>query len=194
MEELILDENDLDDDHSQFPKLPHLQILMINKNRLQDIYKLVDQLRLAFPTLAHLSLLGNDACPYRIIPTMNSTSSSSSTKTDLSVFAQQRAEEEYERYRHLLIFRIPTLRFLDAGEVTLDERRVATQLGDILYTIAEAKQNQSSTDDRKTERKDMYTPLPSNSNHHTRITMGKVRNHYHGDGSQGNKFVQDGDL
>lgn len=191
LEELILDENDLNDDHSQFPKLPQLQILMINKNRLQDIYKLVDQLRQAFPQLAHLSLLGNEACPYQIIPTTNG---SSSTKTDTSAFAQQRAEEAYQRFRHLLIFRIPTLRFLDASEITPDERRIATQLGDILYTIAEAKQHQTPNEEKKVERKENYTPLPSNSNHHTRITMGKVRNHYHGDGSQGNKFVQDGDL
>lgn len=92
LEELILDENDLDDNHTNFPKLHYLHTLMLNKNRLQDIYKLVDQLRQSYPQLTYLSLLGNEACPYRIIPTNNT----SSTKTDSSPFAQQRAEEDYQ--------------------------------------------------------------------------------------------------
>ena len=164
---------------------------MINKNRLQDIYKLVDQLRNAYPSLTHLSLLGNEACPYRIVPT-NGTSSNT---IDLSAFAQKRLEEDYQRYRHLLIFRIPTLRFLDASEISPDERRIAEQLGDILYSIAETKQIQSSNDEKKPEKKDNYTPLPTNANHYnSRISMGKLKHTYHGEGSQGNKFVQDGDL
>ncbi len=55
------------------------------------------------------------------------------------MFAQNRLEEEYRRYRHLLIYRIPTLKFLDIAEINENERRIATQLGDILYSIAEAK-------------------------------------------------------
>lgn len=149
LEELILDENDLDDLHTIFPKLNHLKILMLNKNRLQDIYKLVDQLHTAFPILEHLSLLGNEACPYQIIPTTNS----SKTDFDSNIYAQDRADEEYKRYRHLLIFRIPTLKFLDASEISPNERQVATQLGDILYTIAETKQIQSERDEKKPEKK-----------------------------------------
>ena len=166
---------------------------MLNKNRLQDIYKLVDQLRNAYPMLAHLSLLGNDACPYRIMP----TSQTSSNNSDLSTFAQNRLDEDYQRYRHLLIFRIPTLKFLDAREISPNERRIATQLGDILYSIAETKKSQtpSTDDDKKYERKDNYTPLPTDSDRQkNRISISKLRHTYHGEGSQGNKFVQDGDL
>ncbi len=191
LEELILDENDLDDTHSIFPKLSYLHTLMINKNRLQDIYKLVDQLRQAYPVLTHLSLLGNEACPYRIIPTTTTTPNN----TDISVFAQKRLEEDYQRYRHLMIFRLPTLKFLDASEISDNERRIATQLGDILYSIAETKQSQSSNDERKSDKRDSYTPLPSSTSHNNyRISMGKLRHNYHGEGSQGNKFVQDIDL
>jgi hypothetical protein len=164
---------------------------MINKNRLQDIYKLVDRIRLAYPVLTHLSLLGNEACPYRIIPTTETTPNN----TDLSTFAQNRLEEDYQRYRHLLIFRIPTLKFLDASEISLNERRIATQLGDILYTIEETKQSQGSSQERKNDKRDNYTPLPTNSdNKKHRVSMGKLRHEYRGDGSQGNKFVQDVDL
>lgn len=191
LDELILDENDLDDMHTIFPKLPKLKTLMLNKNRLQDVYKLVDQLHSAFPILEYLSLLGNEACPYQIIPT---TSTSSSTQ-DTSIYAQNRVEEEYKRYRHLLIFRISTLKFLDASEISPNERQVATQLGDILYSIAETKQIQSDSNDKKKEKKEFYTPLPTtidDSKH--RIQMRKKQRDYDGKGSQGNKFVQDKDL
>ncbi len=165
---------------------------MLNKNRLQDIYKLVDEIRNACPVLTHLSLLGNEACPYRIIPT---SGTSSNNNTDLSAFAQSRLEEEYQRYRHLLIFRIPTLKFLDASEISLNERRIATQLGDILYSIAETKQSQLEHDDKKDDKRDNYTPLPTQTdNNRHRVSVGKLRNKYGGEGSQGNKFVQDVDL
>ncbi|CAF1627783.1 unnamed protein product [Rotaria magnacalcarata] len=193
LEELILDDNDLDDTHTRFPKLPNLHTLMLNKNRFQDIYKLVDQLRYAYPMLTHLSLLGNEACPYRIV----ATSQTSSNSADLSPFAQNRLDEEYQRYRHLLIFRIPTLKFLDASEISPNERRIAEQLGDILYSITEIKQSQSSTNnnDRNQENNNYYTPLPADTdkNKH-RISVGKVPSKYNGEGSQGNKFVRDVDL
>jgi leucine-rich melanocyte differentiation-associated protein len=192
LEELNLDGNDLDDNQTRFPKLARLQTLMINKNRLQDIYKLTEQLRLAYPSLSHLSLLGNDACPYRIIP----VSQSSSTHADLTPFAQNRSDEEYQRYRHLLICRIPTLKFLDASEIHGDERRIATQLGDILFSIAELKQTATVDTDRdETQRKHSYTPLPSVTNEsRSRSSISKLRHNYNGEGSQGNKFVQDRDL
>lgn len=114
---------------------------MINKNHFHDIYKLVDQLRQAYPTLTHLSLLGNEACPYRIAAT---TSSSSSSSDGTNSFTQHYLDEEYRRYRHLLIFRIPTLKFLDSREVNLTERRIAMQLGDILYSIAETKKKNNT--------------------------------------------------
>lgn len=188
---MILDENDLDDTHTDFPKISNLHTLMLNKNRLQDIYKLVDQLRNAFPNLEHLSLLGNEACPYRILP----ASASSSNNPDLSTFQQSRLEEDYQRYRHLLIFRIPTLKFLDASEISPNERQIATQLGDILYSIAETKQSQLFNDEKKNDKKENYTPLPTSTDHSRyRVSVGKLRSTYHGDGSQGNKFVQDVDL
>ncbi|CAF0784077.1 unnamed protein product [Rotaria sp. Silwood1] len=193
LEELILDDNDLDDTHTKFPKLSNLQTLMLNKNRFQDIYKLVDQLRHAYPMLAHLSLLGNEACPYQII----ANNQTSSNNTDFNTFAQNRLDEEYQRYRHLLIFRIPTLKFLDASEISSNERYIATQLGDILYSIAETKQSQSLTtnDEKKNEKKNFYTPLPSDTDKNkSRISVGKVPQKYSGEGSQGNKFVRDGDL
>ncbi|CAF5038181.1 unnamed protein product, partial [Rotaria magnacalcarata] len=78
---LLLGENDLDDIYTCFSKLPNLHTFMLDKNHLQDINKLVDQLR-------------NEVCPYRVI----ATDSTSSNSTDLSTIVQNRLDEEYERY------------------------------------------------------------------------------------------------
>lgn len=192
LEELFLDDNDLNDVHTQFPKLLRLKTLMINKNHFQDLYKLVDQLGHAFPKLEHLSLLGNEACPYRITATTDGSSSSE----DANIFGRNRSEEEYQRYRHLLVFRLPTLRFLDAKEIDSHERMVANKLGDILNAIAETKQSagRRNFDEEDNESKN-YTPLPQNtSNTRGRVSVGRIRHIYNGEGSQGNKFVKDHDL
>jgi len=48
---------------------------------------------------------------------------------------------------------------------------------------------------KKIKKTDHYTPLPTDtSKNKQRISVGKIRYTYHGEGSQGNKFVQDGDL
>jgi hypothetical protein len=136
LEELILDDNQIDDDsRTSFPRLPNLHSLMMNKNQLKNLFQLVDRLRHVYPQLAHLSLIGNEACPYGII-------SSESTSPDATVrgFSSTHRDEEYRRYRHLLIFRLPRLQFLDSRQIMSNERHLATQLGDILYAIAERKQ------------------------------------------------------
>ncbi|CAF2068399.1 unnamed protein product [Rotaria magnacalcarata] len=51
---LLLGENDLDDIYTCFSKLPNLHIFMLDKNHLQDINKLVDQLRHTFPMCLHI--------------------------------------------------------------------------------------------------------------------------------------------
>jgi Leucine-rich repeat (LRR) protein len=134
LEELIIDDNQLDDNQTYFPKLSKLHTLMINKNHFQDIYQLADHLRYAYPTLTYLSLLGNEVCPYGIL-------SADQTSAGLTTFSQHRLDEEYRRYRHLLVYRIPTLKFLDSCEISENERRIAMQLGDILYSIAETKKS-----------------------------------------------------
>ena len=122
LEELILDDNHLNDSNLSFPHLPKLHSLMINKNEFENIFHLVENLRFSFPQLTHLSLLGNDACPYGFISTESID-----------------RDEQYRRYRHLLIFRLPTLKFLDSRQIDSTERRIAMQLGDILYAIAESR-------------------------------------------------------
>ncbi|CAF1482119.1 unnamed protein product [Rotaria magnacalcarata] len=51
---LLLGENDLDDIYTCFSKLPNLHTFMLDKNHLQDINKLVDQLRHTFPMCLHI--------------------------------------------------------------------------------------------------------------------------------------------
>jgi len=193
LEELFLDDNWLNDGSTKFPKLPKLHTLILNKNRFQDIYKLVEQLKSSFPLLAHLSLLGNEACPYELFANSTSTSDES-VSFGTSPLRSERSEEEYQRYRHLLIFRIPTLNFLDYREISLNERKIAKQLGDFLYSIETRKISVKPS--YESAHDEGYSPLPTTNamSDRPRISYQKLKHTYAGDGSQGNKFVKDSHL
>lgn len=98
LKELILDNNQLND-NIILPYLPQLRTLSLNKNKvsmyywkksfmekrksfsqINDIEKLIQQIRNNLPVLTYLSLLGNKACPNKL----------SSDDKD---------EEDYQRYR-----------------------------------------------------------------------------------------------
>ncbi|CAF3677373.1 unnamed protein product [Rotaria sp. Silwood1] len=192
LEELILDGNQIDDTHTRFPKLPKLHTLLLNKNSLQDICKLVEQLRHAYQMLSYLSLIGNEACPFRIFP-----KNQSSTENDLSSFSQDHLDEDYQRYRDLLIVRIPTLKFLDSREISANERRNAMQSWYIFNSIAETKLSYMSraTDKKESNSYNRYTPLPLVTGPtKPKILIQKRHHTYNGEESQGHRFIKDGDL
>ena len=63
--------------------------------------------------------------------------------------------------------------------------------------FTEIKQSQSSikNDENKYDKRSNYTPLPNDiEKNKNRISMGKVRHKYRGEGSEGNKFVGNLDL
>lgn len=66
LEELICDNNVLSE-KSHFPKLEKLKILSCNKNKIEDIHVFIDKVKINFPNLIYLSLLGNVACPNQLI-------------------------------------------------------------------------------------------------------------------------------
>lgn len=66
LEELICDNNEINE-QSEFPKLDSLKILSCNKNRINDIHVFIDKIKVQFPNLTYLSLLGNQACPNQLI-------------------------------------------------------------------------------------------------------------------------------
>lgn len=185
LEELYLDDNRLEDELTVFPRLENLKVLSINKNHFRNIYNLSDQLRQALPKLNHLSLLDNEACPYRIIPT--TTNNAASTTSHAVVFAQDRLNEDYQRYRHILIYRLNSLKFLDARAVSQEERNLANRLGALM----------KSNDHSQTEEKpnNNYTPLSSVEYVRKPTTMATaIKKQTRGENSEGNRFIKDSQL
>jgi hypothetical protein len=63
---LVLDNNALDDTLT-LPALPALRTLSLNNNSIEDLGRLLDNLRQACPDLHLLSLLKNPACPNALL-------------------------------------------------------------------------------------------------------------------------------
>ena len=59
---LVLDNNQLSFT-AKFPMLPRLSALYINNNLLNDLEPFIEKIRVCFPNLQYLSLLGNECCP-----------------------------------------------------------------------------------------------------------------------------------
>ncbi|XP_028324952.1 leucine-rich melanocyte differentiation-associated protein isoform X3 [Gouania willdenowi] len=101
LEELIVDNNLLEND-LQLPRLPYLHTLMLNKNQLTDIEALLEHLADVTPSLEYLSLLGNEACPNQLV-------------------SPDKDEDDYQRYRYFVLYKLPKLKFLDTRKVTRKE-------------------------------------------------------------------------
>ena len=63
LNELILDNNELEDDQLDFRLNLRLKTLSLNKNKLTDLYKLINSIKVCYPNLEYLSLIGNPLCP-----------------------------------------------------------------------------------------------------------------------------------
>lgn len=87
-----------------------MRILSINKNKITDLERFLNEVTLKLPSLTYLSLLGNAACPDQL----------SSSDHD---------EQDYRRYRSYVIHRVPLLRFLDSTAIRVQEREEAKQRG-----------------------------------------------------------------
>lgn len=122
----ILDANSLGDGVTLPQAMPLLETLSLNKNQLTDIESLLTHLKSAAPNLrwvvvallivskqrhcpftclflpplpnscSFLSLLGNAACPNELV---------------------SKEEEDYRRYRYLVLYHLPQLKFLDSSPV-----------------------------------------------------------------------------
>jgi hypothetical protein len=87
-----------------------VQTLWFNKNSVEDMPDFLAQVSAAFPRLTFLSLMNNPASPSLVCM----------SEEDLK--AQQ-------RHRLYVIFRLPTLEFLDAEPVSPEERALAREKG-----------------------------------------------------------------
>ncbi|KAK3855865.1 hypothetical protein Pcinc_037760 [Petrolisthes cinctipes] len=115
LEELILDNNFIDDS-VVIPRLPTLHTLSLNKNKVTDLERLLDQICERLPNLRYLSLLGNEACPDQL------------TSAD-------KDEKDYRCYRLYVLHRMPRLKFLDSSAVRRREVTEAKKRGALAKTI-----------------------------------------------------------
>ena len=174
LRELILDGNEIDDDVI-FPVLNYLDTLTMNKNKITNLECLLDKISKHLPSLTYLSLLGNTACPNEL----------SNLEKD---------EEDYQRYRYFVLHKLPNLKFLDSKSVSEKEREEGLRRGAFLKVIAPGEQ--SVDEDRKKERRNVYTPLPQQltdaGDHHGTFTRSRYV--YVGKHSEGNRFIRNSDL
>lgn len=175
IEELILDNNELDD-NVDFPCNLRLNTLSINKNKFQNLDKLVTKLSIAYPNLRYLSLLGNPACPDQL----------SNASDD---------ENDYLRYKLFVLFKLPKLNFLDSSMLTKSEKRKASKIGPYMRIV---RPDEDMFNDNQNEFEDeVYSPLPA-IDYSDKITpkgaYGRLKYRYTGKQSEGNRFIRNNHL
>ncbi|XP_048762855.2 leucine-rich melanocyte differentiation-associated protein-like [Ostrea edulis] len=143
LEELVLDNNDLDDG-IKFPKLQNLHTVTLNKNKITNLDQLLDNISHNLPRLTYLSMLSNEACPNQL----------SSLDKD---------EEDYQRYRFYVLFRLPGLKFLDSTNVKEEELVEAKRVGPFMQVVKFTEDEIVHKEENDTEETTAFSPLP-NSN------------------------------
>ncbi|XP_005744890.1 leucine-rich melanocyte differentiation-associated protein [Pundamilia nyererei] len=175
LEELIVDNNLLGND-LQLPRLPNLHTLTLNKNHLTDIEALLEHLADVTPSLEYLSLLGNEACPNQLV-------------------SPDKDEDDYQRYRYFVLYKLPQLKFLDTRKVTKREGMEAQERGAFMKVVKpkpEASLNEAGSESHPLP----YSPLPRGSRDpmtHKGV-FAKCRYIYYGKHSEGNRFIRNDQL
>uniref|UniRef100_A0A670ZT45 Leucine rich melanocyte differentiation associated n=1 Tax=Pseudonaja textilis TaxID=8673 RepID=A0A670ZT45_PSETE len=101
--------------HSLPPLPPLCQTLL--PSSIDDLEGLLDHLAEVAPSLEFLSLLGNSACPNGLV-------------------CQDKDEGDYQRYRHFVLHKLTSLKFLDSRKVTRKEREEAILRGAFMKVLA----------------------------------------------------------
>jgi hypothetical protein len=197
LQSLIADDNGLCCDTLQsLPPLPTLDTLWLNRNQLHDLPATMGALKTRCPRLTYLSMLGNPLCPFS-------------------------DPDDYGRYRHFVLFHMPTLRFLDATAVDDSERTEAQRVGPFLkFAPVKITNNNSSNSSsssssssgtensdpnatsssssgmekengKKAEEDDALDDVPQSKG----TAYASMRKYvYHGKASEGNRFIHNQDL
>jgi len=183
VETLHLDRNcltNIDD----FPKLPKLKILWLNNNQLANIGNLLNTLSKNCTKLEYLSLLRNPLCP--------------------SIYFDHGNDGRYKRFRLTILFHLPTITFLNATEVTNEEREEAKTKGKFLQ-ISKPQEKEETNDPNcdndnvnnnnndKNIKNDNENIADSVKYKHAEPTafIGKGRIKQDGRDSEGNRFLLD---
>eukprot|EP00037_Helgoeca_nana_P006907 m.63160 g.63160 ORF g.63160 m.63160 type:complete len:271 (+) comp17759_c0_seq1:234-1046(+) len=174
LNELVLDNNSLGDD-VEFPALPNLTTLSLNKNRISDTEKFLAQIKKSYPKLRFMSLLGNEACPNELV---------------------LKDESDYQRYRYYVLYHLPHLKFLDSRSVTADEVGEASRVGQFMKVISVTHDEMYATESEPAAAASQFNPLPQEQRDVAthRGTIGTCKYVYYGRHSEGNRFIRNNDL
>lgn len=177
LEELILDNNLLGDD-VEFPVLPLLTTLTLNKNNISSLDAFLENAKRSFPQLKYLSLLGNSACPNELVA---------------------KDEDDYQRYRYYVLFMLPRLKFLDSRPVTAKELQEAMRVGQFTKVVRISDDELASQIKRQSTgagEASSFSPLSRESRtaEQPRATIGTCKYVYYGRHSEGNRFIRNNDL
>ncbi|GAB5365986.1 hypothetical protein AAMO2058_001105700 [Amorphochlora amoebiformis] len=167
---LILDKNGLTSLQS-LPLLSNLQTLWINNNKLNNLIDVAMKLHKSTSNLTYLSMMKNPLCP--------------------DIFKDPSLEKSYRRYRLLLIYRLPSLKFLDSSPVTTSERKQAQKDGPKLERMRGVQGNIASGEGeivKDGRNSDMSPPKQPAAF----LAKGYFR--YNGTQSEGNRFILNNEL
>jgi hypothetical protein len=176
LETLILDKNSLVE-FDKYPKLPSMRTLWLNNNNISDINTVIDQIHYNFPNLTYLSMLMNPSAP--------------------NVFLDDTAAEAYQRFRYLIIHKIPRLQFLDSTPITEEEKKEAQRVGQYMKVakpkgapVTESAEEVETKVKKAKASKQHFSAAPPKAA--TFLAKGKPR--YDGSNSEGNRFIVNDDL
>lgn len=169
---LVLDNNDIET-LAGLPKLRSLTELSLNKNKLDDLGHVMEQISKCTGRLRYLSLLGNQACPNELVAKDN---------------------DDYKKYRHAVLYDVPTLKFLDSTPVTAAEVAEAKRIGQFCKVVRPKFDDDNDEDENA--RESSYTPLPDTipSKQKGTVAVGVYRERFSNSQSEGNRFILNNEL
>uniref|UniRef100_A0AAQ5YDE0 Leucine rich melanocyte differentiation associated n=1 Tax=Amphiprion ocellaris TaxID=80972 RepID=A0AAQ5YDE0_AMPOC len=138
---------------------------------LEELVALLEHLADVTPSLEYLSLLGNEACPNQLV-------------------SPDKDEDDYQRYRYFVLYKLPQLKFLDTRKVTRKEVMEAQARGAFMKVVKPKSEAGSESHPLP------YTPLPRGSRDaktHKGV-FAKCRYVYYGKHSEGNRFIRNDQL
>jgi len=173
---LILDNNILQS-QQKLPSLKTLQTLSVNNNNIDDLRVFMDSVSSSFPNLTYLSMLKNPACPNYFMGKDN---------------------EDYQRYRYYVLYRMKQIKFLDSTSVTQAERKEAARVGQYMIPPKPQALPQTLASKPASDHEEEPEPAPLPDNVDEGISRGPrfgVSSYvYYGKHSEGNRFITNDQL
>lgn len=170
LQELVADNNRLRIP-LKIPRLDNLRTMCLNKNYIDDLDRLLDELADKLNSLTYLSLLGNPVCP-----TLQSESQ----------------DDDITHYRCYVLYRLPRLKFLDSSPVKITEIQKSHTHGEF-YKIAKPAIVQVKNSEEELIKTNL-SPLPMLKTSENKTSFGKCKYVYKGKHSEGNRFIRNSDL